>query len=103
MCEIKYSLSPYDTVHWAEWDDSDECVLFLQKSGMTTIVSTLSLVILDILTRQPSSEASLFSQVSKHVDESVDERTLASAIQSNLTQLQQIGAIENVSSFLSFK
>ena len=101
MLDRIWSLSSFDTAHWAEWPDEDECVLYMQKSGETAIVSTLSIAILELLKAKPCNIVEFFSELSQCMDESVEEQALMLAIRSNLTQLQQIGAIDNDTNFIS--
>jgi len=96
-----WSLSSFDTAHWAEWPDEDECVLYMQKSGETAIVSTLSIAILEFLKVHPCCIEDLVSHILQCMDESVEESAVLLSIKSNLTQLQKIGAIDNDTNFIS--
>jgi len=94
-------LSNSDTVHWVEWPDEQECVLHMQRSGETAVVSTLSIAIIEALKIRPCSIVHLISHISECMDESVEEQALVLAIKSHLTQLQQIGAIDNDTNFIT--
>jgi len=94
-------LSVFDTVHWVEWPDENESVLYMQRSGETIVVSALSIAILELLKAKPCNIVEFFSELSQCMDESVEEQALMLAIRSNLTQLQQIGAIDNDTNFIS--
>ena len=101
MQDTVWFLSVFDTVHWVEWPDEHECVLFMQKSGEMAVISTLGVAILEALRIQPCSIVQLSSHISLCMDESVEEQVLALAIKSNLSQLQQIGAIVNDTNFIT--
>ena len=95
MQDNVWCISVSDTAHWAEWADEHECVVHMQRSGETVVVSTLSIAILEVLRKKQCNTAQLVRHISQCMDESVDELTLALAVKSNITQLQQIGAIDN--------
>ena len=92
--ETLWCLSHPESVHWAEWENEDEAVLYINSTGQTVLVSLLCISLLEILKNSSQTLTTLVQSISQSIDEELQATELQSSIQSTLQQLQQFGAIE---------
>ena len=60
---MKWCLSESTTVHWAEWENSYECVIYIDSTGETILGSVLSITLLEAITCKPQTLNNLVTNV----------------------------------------
>ena len=91
---LSWRLTNTNNIEWAEWENDDEAVLYINNTGQTILVSLLCISMLELFHNRKQSLNSLVKYISDSIDENVETSELQSSIQITLQQLQQFGAIE---------
>ena len=91
---ITWCLNKNNVVHWADWENNDESVIYFESTGETALVSLLSLILLEAISSKPQTLNSLTTTISNLTEESIEEHELLTAINSSLAQLKQFDVIE---------
>ena len=91
---LSWRLTNTNNIEWAEWENDDEAVLYINSTGQTVLVSLLCITLLELLQHRKQSLNNLVKYISDSIDENFEASELRSSIQITLQQLQQFGAIE---------
>ena len=92
--EIIWCLSRSTPVHWAEWNNSDEAVLYIETTGQTLVISLFTVYILELLSSGSYNQHTLYELMKDSTDKDIQANELKTSIHTTLNQLQQLDVIE---------